>query len=191
MPMSTRLKSGLIVSAGIVMLLGLGACSPLTLLNAVTPASSYEKSADIGYGDDPRQRLDVYTPVKAGSPAPVVVFFYGGSWNNGKRSDYAFVGSALASRGIVTVIADYRLYPQVRYPAFVEDSAAAVAWTMRQISRFGADAQHVFVMGLTILPLAAIMTRQIGPDSKPVDAKAITKHAIALLVQGVGVTAAD
>ena len=147
MPMSTRLKSGMIVSAGIVMLLGLGACSPLTLLNAVTPASGYEKSADIGYGDDPRQRLDVYTPVNASRPAPVVVFFYGGSWNNGKRADYAFVGSALASRGIVTVIADYRLYPQVRYPAFVEDSAAAVAWTMRQISRFGGDAQHVFVMG--------------------------------------------
>lgn len=147
MPMSTGLKSGLIVAAGIVMLLGLGACSPLTLLNAVTPASSYKKSADIAYGTGPRQRLDVYTPIKAGSPAAVVVFFYGGSWNNGNRADYAFVGSALASRGIVTVVADYRLYPQVRYPDFVADSAAAVAWTHNQIVRFGGDAQHIFVMG--------------------------------------------
>ena len=147
MPMSTGLKSGLIVSAGIVMLLGLAACSPLTLLNAVTPAGNYKKSADITYGDDPRQRLDVYTPVKIASPAAVVVFFYGGSWNRGNRADYAFVGSALAARGIVTVVADYRLYPQVRYPDFVADSAAAVAWTYRQIGRFGGDAQHLFVMG--------------------------------------------
>lgn len=147
MPMSTGLKSGLIVSAGIAIVLGLGACAPLTLLNAVTPSSSYEKSADIAYGNDPRQRLDVYKPVKANSPAPVVVFFYGGSWNKGDRADYAFVGSALASRGIVTVVADYRLYPQVRYPSFLEDSAAAVAWTNSQIARFGGDAQHIFVMG--------------------------------------------
>lgn len=147
MPMSMGLKSGLIASAGIAIVLGLSACSPLTLLNAVTPASSYEKSADIAYGDDPRQRLDVYTPRKASAPAPVVVFFYGGSWNKGERADYAFVGSALASRGIVTVVADYRLYPQVRYPSFVEDSAAAVAWTNSQIARFGGDAKHIFVMG--------------------------------------------
>lgn len=147
MPRSTALKGGLIVSAGIAIVLGLSACSPLTVLNAVTPSSSYQKSADIAYGDDPRQRLDVYTPIKADSPAPVVVFFYGGTWNSGKRADYAFVGSALASRGIVTVVADYRLYPQVRYPSFLEDSAAAVAWTSRQIARFGGDAQHIFLMG--------------------------------------------
>ncbi len=147
MAMSFALKSGLILAAGVAIVVGLGACAPLTLLNAVTPASSYEKSADIAYGDDPRQRLDVYTPVKASSPAPVVVFFYGGSWNKGERADYAFVGSALASRGIVTVVADYRLYPQVRYPTFLEDSAAAVAWTHSQIDRFGGDAQRIFLMG--------------------------------------------
>lgn len=147
MPMSTGLKSGLIISTGIAIVLGLSACSPLTVLNAVTPASPYKKSVDIAYGDDPRLRLDVYTPRKASSPAPVVVFFYGGSWNSGERGDYAFVGSALASRGIVTVVADYRLYPQVRYPSFLEDSAAAVAWTNSQIARFGGDAKHIFVMG--------------------------------------------
>ncbi len=147
MPMAIVLKGAVLVSAALAMVVGLGACSPLTLLNAVTPSSSYDKSADIAYGDDPRQRLDVYRPRNAGAAAPVVVFFYGGTWQSGKRADYAFVGSALAARGIVTVIADYRLYPQVRYPSFIEDSAAAVAWTNRQIARFGGDARHIFVMG--------------------------------------------
>ena len=62
----------------------------------------------------------------------MVVFFYGGSWNHGERHDYRFVGEALAARGIVTVIPDYRLYPQVRYPDFLKDNAAAVAWALRQ-----------------------------------------------------------
>ncbi len=147
MPMAIVLKGAVLVSAALAIVVGLGACSPLTLLNTVTPSSSYDKSADIAYGDDPRQRLDVYRPRNAGTPAPVVVFFYGGTWRSGQRADYAFVGSALAARGIVTVVADYRLYPQVRYPSFIEDSAAAVAWTNRQIARFGGDAKQIFVMG--------------------------------------------
>ncbi len=56
----------------------------------------------------------------------MAVFFYGGSWSSGKRADYKFVGEALASRGIVTVVADYRLSPEVRYPVFLQDSAQAV-----------------------------------------------------------------
>lgn len=130
-----------------ILALGLSACSPLGALNAVTSSSTYTKSSGIAYGGDQRQMLDVYTPRDKAGLMPVVVFFYGGSWNSGKRQDYAFVGSALSSRGIVAVVADYRLYPQVRYPAFVEDSAAAVAWTLKNIARFGGDPQHVFLMG--------------------------------------------
>lgn len=77
----------------------------------------------------------------------MVVFFYGGSWNNGSKDDYGFVGEALASRGIVVVIADYRLYPQVRYPAFLQDGAQAVAWTYQHIADYGADPQQLYVMG--------------------------------------------
>mgnify|MGYP006191682469 CR=1 FL=1 len=69
----------------------------------------------------------------------MVVFFYGGSWNSGSKDDYGFVGEALASRGIVVVIADYRLDPQVRYPAFLQDGAQAVAWTYQHIADYGAD----------------------------------------------------
>lgn len=123
------------------------AFSPVGILNALTPESAYRKTADVVFGDDPRQRLDVYTPRDLQTAAPVVVFFYGGSWNSGARADYQFVGEALASKGLVAVIADYRLYPQVRYPAFLQDGAQAVAWTTREIRRYGGDPAQLFVMG--------------------------------------------
>jgi acetyl esterase/lipase len=123
------------------------ACSPLNALNTLTPSGSYRKSADISYGADPRQKLDIYAPHEVAVGAPVVVFFYGGSWRMGNRGDYAFVGEALASRGILTVIADYRLYPEASYPGFVEDSAAAVAWTARRVRSYGGNPERLFVMG--------------------------------------------
>lgn len=125
----------------------LAACSPIKVLNALTPSSTFTKTSAIAYGDDPRQKLDIYRPVPAISKAPVVVFFYGGSWNSGSKDDYGFVGEALASRGIVVVIADYRLYPQVRYPAFLQDGAQAVAWTHQHIADYGADPKQLYVMG--------------------------------------------
>lgn len=129
------------------MLVGLAGCSPLKVINAITPTGGYDKQQDIAYGSDPRQRLDIYTPHDANAAAPVVLFFYGGTWTTGAREDYKFVGQALASRGIVAVVADYRLYPQVRYPGILQDSAHALAWTLSNISRFGGDPDHVFVMG--------------------------------------------
>ncbi|SEC92794.1 Acetyl esterase/lipase [Pseudomonas saponiphila] len=132
---------------GALVLSLLAACSPLKLLNSLTPGSTFIKTRDIAYGSDPRQKLDVYQPRQAAPGAPVVVFFHGGSWNSGSRSDYDFVGEALASRGMVAVLADYRLYPQVRYPAFLEDAARAVAWTHEHIGEFGADPRRLYLMG--------------------------------------------
>ena len=119
------------------------------IINALTPSAGYVETRDIAYGDGPRRRLDVYRPagLPAGAKAPVVVFFYGGSWRTGSKADYRFVADALTSRGIVTVIADYRLYPEVRYPEFLDDTAAAVAWTFREIDRHGGDPTRIFVAG--------------------------------------------
>ena len=131
--------------------LTLAGCSASSLLAALTPAVGSERVESIAYGPDPRQRLDVYRPADEGTVTgagkPVVVFLYGGSWNRGDREDYRFVGKALAARGIVAVVADYRLYPQVRYPEFLRDSAHAIAWTVREIGRYGGDAKRLFVMG--------------------------------------------
>jgi acetyl esterase/lipase len=143
----------MVILVGLALLAGLAAAFPLSTINALTPSGAYRKTADLVYGDNPRQKLDVYAPADAGqgivgSPGkPVVVFFYGGSWNSGDRADYAFVGEALAARGMVAVIADYRLYPEVRYPDFLDDSGRAVAWTLREIGKFGGDAGRVFIMG--------------------------------------------
>jgi acetyl esterase/lipase len=122
--------------------------APVRVLNFLTPTGSYKPIANIAYGTDPRQKLDIYVPLNTlTDPVPVVVFFYGGSWNEGARKDYMFVGEALASRGVLTVIADYRLYPQVRYPDFLTDCASALAWAHRNIAAYGGDSSRLFVMG--------------------------------------------
>lgn len=125
----------------------LTACSAVDLLNATVPTDTYRRSEGLAYGPDPRQRLDVYQPAGEARNAPLVVFFYGGNWSSGERADYRFVGEALASQGIVTVIADYRLSPAVRYPVFVQDSARAARWAREHAAEFGADPARLFVMG--------------------------------------------
>jgi acetyl esterase/lipase len=145
MPTATKIWGGLLILAALMG--AVTACSPLKTINALTPSDTFTKTADIAYGSDPLQKLDVYTPLNLHEKAPVVVFFYGGNWNSGSRQEYAFVGEALASRGIVAVIADYRLYPQVRYPAFVEDGAKAVAWSHDKVQNYGGDPSRLYVMG--------------------------------------------
>lgn len=129
-----------------LLLLSLAACSPLSLINALGTDEDVHEMHGITYGEGERRRLDVYAPTDARG-APVVVFFYGGSWRSGSRESYAFVGHALAARGIVTVIPDYRVYPEVTYPDFLVDSAQAVAWALREVGEYGGDAQRLFVMG--------------------------------------------
>ncbi|ASU38735.1 esterase [Herbaspirillum sp. meg3] len=145
------LSGKILMVVGVLILAGgsLVACSPLKVLNAVTPDAAYQKTADIPYGANPRQKLDIYVPREpaAGKAPPVVVFFYGGSWNDGSRKDYDFVGEALSSRGFIVVVADYRVYPEVKYPEFLKDSAQAVAWTLQHAGEYGGDLKRVFVMG--------------------------------------------
>jgi acetyl esterase/lipase len=125
----------------------LSACSPTVVLNALAPRDGITVTSDIPYGDGPRQTLDVYAPRVAAEPTPVVVFFYGGNWDSGTKAMYRFVGAALAARGVLTVIPDYRLYPQVRFPDFIYDAAASVAWTRANAVRFGGDPHRLFLMG--------------------------------------------
>jgi acetyl esterase/lipase len=111
----------------------------------------------IAYADGPRHKLDVYAPEQRGEPAPVVFFIYGGGWSRGERYEYEFVGRALASRGFVTVIADYRLVPEVRYPDFLYDSAAALRWVQDNIANYGGDPDRLFLSGHSAGAYNAVM----------------------------------
>tara|TARA_R110000764_G_scaffold138885_9_gene226895 strand:+ start:79243 stop:80196 length:954 start_codon:yes stop_codon:yes gene_type:complete len=122
-------------------------CSALSPVNWLASHDGYQKLSNQSYGELPRQQLDVYLPEKLEPGAPVVVFYYGGSWSSGERAQYRFVGQALASRGIITVIPDYRLYPEVRYPDFLRDSAKALAWTKAHQSDWQQEPGPLFVMG--------------------------------------------
>lgn len=139
------------ISPWLCLALALGACSASDLLNAFVPSDGYVLQEGIAYGDSARQALDVYRPA-AGSKdraglAPVVVFFYGGSWKSGSRGDYRFLGEALARKGFVVVIPDYRLYPEVRFPVFVDDGARAVQWVAGHARQFGGDPSRIVLMG--------------------------------------------
>lgn len=126
----------------------LTACSPVNVLNAMVPSHGFVVQRDIAYGELARQRLDIYQPTqRSGDTNPVVLFFYGGGWEDGDKKDYKFVGEALSSHGLTVVIADYRVYPEVVFPDFIEDAAAAVAWTKANIDSFGADPDQLFIAG--------------------------------------------
>ncbi len=89
----------------------------------------------------------MYRPETRLPSAPLVVFFYGGGWRRGDKDNYEFVASALTEAGITVVIPDYRLFPDVTFPAFVEDAAAAVAWSVRNAGNLGVSTDAVFLMG--------------------------------------------
>jgi acetyl esterase/lipase len=91
-------------------------------------------------------KLDIYQPQHA-DHAPIVVFFYGGSWTHGERGWYRFVGTTLAAHGVVTVIPDYRKYPHVKMDGFMQDAAQAVAWVHQHAADIGGNANDIFVMG--------------------------------------------
>lgn len=147
--MAAGRRSRVTKAAGVAALaMSLAACATTTVVRAVTPTGGVAITKDQSFGADPRQTLDVYAP-KRPSPAsrPVVVFLYGGSWQGGDKALYVFVGAALARRGFVTVIPNYRLYPQVRWPAFLEDNAKAVRWARDHARDYGGDPNDLFLMG--------------------------------------------
>jgi len=123
----------------------------------------------------PRQKLDIYRPDGAG-PAPVVVFFYGGAWNSGSKAMYPFVAATLARQGNVVVVPDYRLYPEVRFPAFLDDCAKSVAWTLSHVREIGGDPERVFLMGHSAGAYNAVM---LGVDPAYLAAAGTSRAKIA------------
>jgi acetyl esterase/lipase len=129
-------------------LIFLSGCNPQPVLNLITPESNFRQAIDIKYGTEPRQQLDIYTSLSpAHSRLPVIMFIYGGSWTRGNKDMYMFIAEYLVPRGYIIVIPDYRVYPDVKFPAFVEDCAAALSWVQRNIADYGGDPDAIFIMG--------------------------------------------
>lgn len=128
---------------------GLAAWRPLTAFNLLVPkdAAAQLVQSDVAYGALPRQRLDIYRPVNRAKNLPIIMFFYGGAWDSGRRQDYTFVGRALAARGYLVVIPDYRLVPEVHFPDFLRDCAEALRWTRANAARFGGDGERLILAG--------------------------------------------
>jgi acetyl esterase/lipase len=118
----------------------------LATLNVASGLDESARVTNIAYGPAPANRLDLYLP-RAGTPTALIVFSYGGGWNSGSRADYRFVGAALAARGYVAVIPDYTLYPKARFPQFMRDAAAAVAFARSHAQEWGVDPARLVLMG--------------------------------------------
>jgi acetyl esterase/lipase len=123
-------------------------CAQLGIFAANVPShfSDTVRKDNITFSAEQKLKLDVYTP-KNPLNADVVVFFYGGRWTDGTKEQYRFVGSALAKQGFVVVIPDYRKYPNVKFPSFVDDAAQAVAWTSDNIAEYGGNPERIHLSG--------------------------------------------
>ena len=120
----------------------------LFAVNAPTAFDGNKRVTGIEFGDH-GQSLDIYIPSGTSEydSKDVLVFIYGGRWSEGSKNDYKFVGSRFASNGYITVIPDYRKYPNVKFPAFVKDNAQAVAWVHENIGRYGGNGSRIFLSG--------------------------------------------
>lgn len=115
-------------------------------LNGLSAGADLAESRGIVFDRNLDLKLDIYRP-KDASNAPVVVFYYGGRWEFGKRENYRWFGEALARHGFVAILPDYRKYPQVKFDGFMTDAANALAWSFEHAAEYGGDPDELFVMG--------------------------------------------
>jgi acetyl esterase/lipase len=156
---------------------------PLGALDLLSSGRGARATADLAYGPDAAQRADLYLPASQAGSGGAVLFLHGGRWSYGCKEQYRFVARSLAARGHAAIICDYRKYPQVRFPRFVEDAAAAIAWARALLPRHGIDPSGLFVMGHSAgAQLAALATM----DRSYAEATGIDPDSIAGLVLMAG-----
>lgn len=149
------------------------ACSPLTMLNNLGPRDRGVRrvAKSLKYGDDARQTFDLFAPTDAGGPLPVVVFFYGGGWDSGTKSDYGWAAQALAGQGFLVALPDYRIVPDVVFPTFIEDAAAATARVAEVAAQYGGDPARLGVSGHSagahLAMMIALDRRYMAAAGKP------------------------
>ncbi len=131
--------------------------------------------ADLRYGKDPAQKLEMFVPQGAKGSLPVLIFVHGGSWAGGDPHDYRFIARTFCAQGYAVVLAGYRLYPKVQFPAMLEDGASAVRWVHDNAAKLGGDPARVALMGhsagaynVTMLTLDPQWLRAVGLDDSAI-----------------------
>lgn len=151
MPSSPR--RGIMAGALAALSLGLSGCwsGPSTQPNVAPLREGVRFIDDLSYGPAERHQLGLYHPVDTPSVGgwPVIVAFHGGFWQTGSRDEWQMhlCARQLAERGTVVILANYRLYPEVTFPGFVEDGARAVEWASRNVAQFGGNRDAIFTAG--------------------------------------------
>jgi acetyl esterase/lipase len=175
--MITILKwAGAFVALVLVIGIGLFFYSPALLVDTIDRIASRAdvvKIADgVAFSSQKGDKLDIWSTAKKGAtPRPVLVFFYGGGWANGTRIEYSYAARPFVEAGYIVVLPDYRKVPEVRFPGFVEDSAAAVKWVQANIGKYGGDPTRINVAGHSAGAYNALM---LGLDRKWLGDKPVT-----------------
>ena len=114
----------------------------------LTTPDDIQRFDDIQYGPDPvENKLDVYRPKNTQGKIPVIVSVHGGGWVYGDKELYQFYGMTLAQRGFAVVNFTYRLAPEVKFPAPLEDTNNVISWMYVNQEEYGLDMEHVFMVG--------------------------------------------
>lgn len=154
------------ISAVVAGCAALFACAPVKILNTITPSGGFEVMKNISFGDNPRQTLDIYQPKDPRANTPVLVFIHGGSWSEGSKDLYKFVGESFTSEGLTVVVPNYRLFPDMRFPDPVTDAAKAAAFTAKRY-----PGRPLVLMGHSAGAYNVLMT---GMDAKYLAAEGVT-----------------
>jgi acetyl esterase/lipase len=148
----------------------------LDLINKSIGLAGVAVTREIAYGDHPRQKLDLYVPKRQTMALPVITFFYGGSWQGGDRADYLFMAALLCRQGFIVAVPDYRVYPEVKFPDFVQDCAAATAWVFANAATHGGNPAEIFLMGHSAGAYNAVM---LGVAAKYLAAAGVSQSNLA------------
>jgi acetyl esterase/lipase len=135
--------------ASFICAISLGACTSagFAIANYPVDKSALTISTDIAYGNKTAQKLDIYKAKDAGKNLPVIVFFYGGGYSDGSKDAYPFLAEHFTKQGYIVAIPDYSKYPDVKFPAFVEDGAKAINWVAENIGEYGGNDDKIIVIG--------------------------------------------
>jgi pimeloyl-ACP methyl ester carboxylesterase len=160
-------------------------CSGPEFLSLAVSRAGITVHEDLAYGSDPRQKLDLYVHKRLDGKARLLVFSYGGGWDDGSKAGYLFAIRPFLDAGYIVALPDYRVYPQAHFPDFVDDGAAAVRWLSDNAGQYGADTSRLYLAGHSAGAYNAVM---LALDPRYLQAVGLERRRIAAVIGLAGRT---